>query len=201
MRIVVVCTDAGVPVPGDTSASQAVADLVRGFREADHPTFLLGVTGAALPALDGPVMLIANPGDVDPDEREARDRGLSERAVTRSHDVVTRFQPDVVYERLSPFGDAGRRLALRTGATYVVEVERLLSRESASRRGLPISAIEHERELLASADTIVTTDPVLEIELEMLAPTADIRVVPRTPTDSSVWSRDLAGELFPVRVG
>jgi glycosyltransferase involved in cell wall biosynthesis len=157
-RILVLCTDQGVRVPGDKGASLHLRSITRAFTELGHDVLLMGVEGHGAPDVGCPTWLLPHPGRATGVRRERNKLALTARFAAEGLAVAQDFAPDVVYERLALFGDAGLALAAATGARHVVEVNAMLSREEAQWRGLHhvAEAEELERRVLQTADHVVT---------------------------------------------
>jgi glycosyltransferase involved in cell wall biosynthesis/aminoglycoside phosphotransferase (APT) family kinase protein len=185
MRVVVLCTDQGVRVPGAKGASLHLRSVATSYARLGHETLLLGVAGHGTPptAPGLRTVLLPHPGRAEGVLREFNKLALVERFVTDALAVVEDFAPDLVHERLSLFGTAGARLAGAVGARHVVEVNTLLAREEAQWRGLAHVALAEQRELqtLRAADHVVTVSAELTRAVrDLLAddPGASVATVP-----------------------
>lgn len=157
MRIAVLCTDQGVRVPGGKGASLHLLAVTRAFARLGHEVLLLGVAGHGAPPAGVQTWLLPHPGRAEGVVRERNKLALTERFVVEAAPVLRRFEPDLLYERLSLFGTAGLRLAAATGARHVVEVNALLAEEEATWRGLTLvqEARRREHAVLTGADHVV----------------------------------------------
>ncbi len=157
VKIAVLCTDQGVRVPGEKGASLHLLSITQAFIREGHDVLLVGVRGHDDPPPDVATFLLPHPGRSEGIERERTKIALVERFVRDAGPVLDRFAPDVLYERLALFGTAGVRLAARTGAFHVVEVNALMAQEEAKWRGLELTAvaIEREKQVLDAAHAII----------------------------------------------
>lgn len=153
MRIAVVCTDLGVRVPGTKGASLHLASITTAFARAGHTVLLVGVAGHGDPPGGVEHLLLPHPGRSTGLRRELRKLVFIERLARVARPVLTRFAPDIVYERLSLFGTAGARLAAGAGALHAIEVNALLAEEEAHwRGGLRLARLARHREAAVLAD-------------------------------------------------
>jgi glycosyltransferase involved in cell wall biosynthesis len=181
MRVVVLCTDQGVRVPGEKGASLHLAAVARALADLGHEVLLVGVAGHGAPPAGLRTLLLPHPGRAQGLVREGRKLALVERFVEDAGPVVRDFAPDVIYERLALFGTAGLRIARSCGAVHVVEVNALLAEEESRWRGLVQTRLAAERELetLRAADHVVTVSAEWEQRVrELLGPDASVVTVP-----------------------
>ncbi|GAA2738759.1 glycosyltransferase family 4 protein [Pedococcus aerophilus] len=157
MRILVLCTDQGVRVPGTKGAALHLGAVTRAFAQLGHEVLLMGVAGHDAPDVDCRTWLLSHPGRAEGRQQELNKLALTAQFATRGLDVAVSFAPDVVYERLSLFGTAGLALADATGAEHVLEVNAILSREQSRWRGLHHveEAVRREELTLCGADQVV----------------------------------------------
>lgn len=146
MRIAVVCSDLGVRIPGTKGASIHLDAITRAFAELGHQVLLVGVAGHGSPPPGIETFLLPHPGRTTGLRREIRKLVFTRRLRRAARAAVDAFGPDVVYERLSLFGTAGRRLAADTGARHVLEINALLSEEETAYRSLRLQRIARRRE-------------------------------------------------------
>ncbi|MGG5258219.1 glycosyltransferase [Phycicoccus avicenniae] len=182
MKVVVLCTDQGVRVPGTKGASLHLRAVAEAYAELGHEVLLLGVAGHGAPP-SGPRLrthLLPHPGRAEGVLRERNKLALVERFATEGAAVLADFAPDVVHERLALFGTAGLRLARAAGARHVVEVNALLAHEEARWRGLAHVAVarEREREVLRGADHLVPVSDELSASVRgLVGPAASVETV------------------------
>jgi len=185
MRITVLCTDLGIRIPGDKGASMHLSSITGAFAAVGHDVQLVAVAGHDSPAASfveplADVHLLPHPGRAEGLQRERNKLEFVERVVTEMGPLVAAFEPDVVYERLSLFGDAGRRLvAGMHGVRHLVEVNALLAEEDAQWRGLHLAdaAGSIERQVLTEADLAVAVSEQVRQKVLAAAPTARCAVV------------------------
>lgn len=165
-RILVLCTDLGVRVPGPKGASLHLQAVTRGFAALGHDVLLVAVAGHGNPELSVPSggvgstgagriipLLLPHPGRAEGLERERRKLAFVEALDRRVGATVRAFGPDLLYERFSLFGNAGVALAGALGVPHVVEVNALLAEEEQRWRSLVSTglAAEVERQVLTAA--------------------------------------------------
>lgn len=157
MRILVLCTDQGVRVPGEKGAALHLRAVAEAYARLGHEVLLMGVAGHGEPDLPCRTWLLPHPGRAEGLERERRKLALTERFAAEGVTAASDFAPHVIHERLSLFGTAGLRLAAHTGARHVVEVNALLSQEETQWRGLVLGEVAEAREraVLAGCDRVV----------------------------------------------
>lgn len=185
MRITVLCTDLGIRLPGEKGASMHLASITSAFAAEGHEVQLVAVAGhddldPSLAASLADVRLLPHPGKAEGLQREQNKLAFVEHVVTHLGPAVREFAPELVYERLSLFGDAGRRLvATMPGTRHVVEVNALLAEEDAQWRGLQLGelATSIEREVLAAADLAVAVSEQVAHKVAAAAPAARCVVV------------------------
>lgn len=191
MRVVVLCTDLGIRIPGSKGASLHLQSIVCALARAGHSILLIAVAGSARgggaqPDVDAGwpdnvvLRLYPHPGRAEGAERERRKLAYTEHVARDAEQSVREFQPDVIYERLSLFGDAGTRLARVCQTRHVVEVNALLAEEETTWRGLHHSelAVERERLVLASADLRVAVSEPTAAAVRRIAPDGPTEVLP-----------------------
>ena len=172
MRIAVLCTDLGIRIPGDKGASLHLAAISTAFAMAGHDVLLVGVGGHGAPPEGIEHLLLPHPGRSSGLRRELRKLRFVARVPSATLAKLEEFGPDVLYERLSLFGTAGRRLAELTGARHVVEINALLAREEQQWRGLRLGAIARRREraVLQHAMLRVAVSAEVAAQVDEVAP-------------------------------
>ena len=172
MRIIVVCSDLGVRVPGEKGASIHLSAITNAFHDLGHEVLLIGVAGHGEPGIRADTLLFAHPGRSVGLEREQRKLAFTARLASEAAAVVKSFAPEVIYERLSLFGTAGSQLADLCGATHVVEVNALVAEEEATWRGLHLRQIaaECEHKALSHAALRVAVSAEVAHDVERVAP-------------------------------
>ena len=185
MRITVLCTDLGIRLPGEKGASMHLASITSAFAAEGHDVQLVAVAGhetldPSFAAALADVRLLPHPGRAEGLQREHNKLAFVEHVVAHVGPAVREFAPELVYERLSLFGDAGRQLvATMPGTRHVVEVNALLAEEDAQWRGLQLGdlATSIERQVLAAADLAVAVSEQVAHKVNAAAPTAHCVVV------------------------
>lgn len=180
MKIAVLCTDQGVRIPGTKGASLHLLAITRAFAQLGHEVLLVGVEGRGPAPINLRCLRFAHPGRAEGVERENNKLQLVERIVADATTTLTEFGPDVIYERLSLFGTAGRRLAERVSALHVIEINALLAEEEVRWRGLHYieEAVRREAEVLDAADVRVCVSAEIAARVDDLAPGPRTVVVP-----------------------
>lgn len=190
MRIAVLCTDQGVRIPGGKGASLHLLAISRAFARLGHEVLLIGVAGQGEPPPELRCIRLAHPGRSEGVERERRKLRLVERVVAEAAEPLCAFAPHVLYERLSLFGTAGARLAAKTGALHVVEVNALLAEEEARWRELHHvdEAVHREASVLRSAQLRVCVSAELAARVARIAGDEATIVVPNG-VDADLFAR------------
>jgi len=180
MKIAVVCSDQGVRLPGTKGASLHLIAISRAFARLGHEVMVVGVEGHGPLPGDLNCLRFPHPGYAKGLEREKRKLQLVERIAAEAAEPLARFAADVLYERLSLFGTAGRRLATGAHAMHVLEVNALLAEEESRWRGL--SHVEEakgrEGAVLRGAGLRVCVSCEMAESVERLAPGPPTIVVP-----------------------
>ncbi|QKE84486.1 glycosyltransferase [Arthrobacter sp. NEB 688] len=205
MRVLVLCTDQGVRVPGAKGAALHLRAVAEAYAGLGHDVLLLGVAGHGAPPAHPRLRthLLPHPGQAEGVLRERNKLALVERFVTEGEAVARHFAPDVVHERLALFGTAGLRLARATGARHVVEVNALLALEEARWRGLGHVAVAREREhaVLAGADLVAPVSEELAAQVRtVVGPHAPVVTVPNG-VDPRPFDRPLDRSAVRARLG
>jgi glycosyltransferase involved in cell wall biosynthesis len=185
MRISVLCTDLGVRVPGEKGASMHLMSITSAFAAVGHQVQLIGVAGHESPpaSFSSPltdIHLLPHPGRSHGLQRELNKLSFVEHVIEHCSVALQRFDPHVVYERLSLFGSAGRRLVDNLPkAQHVLEVNALLAEEDAAWRGLHLAdlATTLERRVLHDADIAVAVSAEVAHKIKTVAPRARCIVV------------------------
>lgn len=178
MRILYLCSDPGVPVHGEKGASVHVSELCRALTGLGHEVIVVAARagarsdGACVAVQEAPLGLSADLvcRTVRLDSaggplaaREIRAKLAGAAVLRRARELCRTFAPDVIYERYSLFGSAGRLLAQELRVPLVLEVNAPLTQEQAEHRGLAFrsAAARAERRTLAAADRIIAVSPPL----------------------------------------
>lgn len=179
MRIAVLCSDLGIRVPGDKGASIHLTAISRAFAATGHDVMLVGVAGHGAPPAGMDTLLLPHPGRTSGLRRELRKLRFNRELPDRVIRELRAFGPDVLYERLSLFGEAGRRLARDLGVPHVIEINALLAREESDWRGLRMRHVARRREaaVLANAQLRIAVSAEVAAEVAEVAPGPPLRVV------------------------
>lgn len=178
MRILYLCSDPGVPVYGTKGASVHVRELCRALIELGHEVLLIAAKAGPCTDAAGFAVEEAPLGpsaellceSVRRDHaggpvaaREVRAKLAGAAVLRRARDLCRTFAPDVIYERYSLFGTAGRLLSEELRLPLVLEVNAPLTEEQAEHRGLAFrgAAERAERAILGAADRIIAVSPPL----------------------------------------
>ncbi len=190
MRIAVVCSDTGIRIPDTKGASLHLQAIATALARIGHDVMLVGVAGHGGPPSGMDALLIRHPGWSKGIRRELRKLSTVERLVREARRPLTRFAPNIVYERLSLFGTAGQRLAAATGAGHVLEVNALLAEEEAQWRGLKLARLARrkERAVLLAADLRVAVSDEVAAALDDVVPGRSTLVVPNG-VDGDLFAR------------
>lgn len=180
MRIAVICSDLGIRVPGTKGASLHLQAISRALAAIGNEVLLVAVAGHGAPPPQVTSLLLPHPGRTTGLRREARKLRFSAALPRRAGGAIADFAPELVYERLSLFGTAGRRVALAHGVPHVVEVNALLAREESQWRGLRLGALarRREHEVLAGATLRVAVSEEVAGAVREVAPGPPTLVVP-----------------------
>ncbi|MFM1770293.1 MAG: hypothetical protein RJA22_2822 [Verrucomicrobiota bacterium] len=185
MKILYLCSDAGIPILGRKGAAVHVREMVGAFTRAGHevlvaapvlnkspwesPASLAGsllpprtgnsLTGAAAAVKEFLALLGVDsplPGEL--------------RRILQVHELAADLRkrlegdrPDFIYERAAIFGTAGLALARAWQVPLLVELNAPLAGEQAAYRGSSLGplATEAERTLLSGADAVLTVSETL----------------------------------------
>ncbi len=189
LRICYLCADLGIPIGGSKGASAHVRGLARAFGELGHRVTLLS------PRADGPepvgVPTLPIRATSLPDALEAHVPAKLCRALGHVWNNVAveqslashlpRLQPDLLYERYSPFSAAGGAVTRALGIPHVLEVNAPLAWEGKEYRqqALQEAADALEEAAFAQASLIVAvSDELARSLVERGVPEEKVTVVP-----------------------
>ena len=189
MRICYLCADAGIPVNGHKGASAHLRGLVGAFRESGHEVLVVsptieeslptGVAGRRIPS---PQIVESLHHGKNPRAVRALRHIWNNVAVEQSlNQVIIDFQPNLIYERYSPFGAAGGIVAQAHAIPHMLEVNAPLAWEGKEYRqqALQEAAEVLEEVAFASASSILAVSEELRQELIVLGVSADkVRTIP-----------------------
>jgi glycosyltransferase involved in cell wall biosynthesis len=162
VKICYLCADSGIPVGGRKGASAHVRGLVRALASLGNDVRVLaaraeGEADVGAPVSSIPPLGLVNELPPSPSPRLRRALGhlfanaATERALA---ELLAEWQPDVVYERYSPFGVAGAVVARRCGVPHVLEVNSPLAWEGKEYRGQALTDAAEWLEEVAFASTL-----------------------------------------------
>lgn len=203
MKICYLCADPGISLEKCNGSAAHVRNIVRSFCDLGHDVVLIMSSTGGTKDLGVPVHGVPVPGIssslleevVGSDDKLGGAGGKGGRPIFRAlrhlwNNVATeqalvkvlhRYQPDLIYERYSPFSVAGGLLARREGIPHILEVNAPLAREGAQYRNqaLPEVAEMLERTAFGIASCIVAVSRELGDELVAKGvPGSKIVVVP-----------------------
>lgn len=143
MRVCYLCADRGIALDAHKGAAAHVRGFARALGGLGHEVCVLTpVPGEAPPAdlrtvqIATPALLPSIAGAVKPRMARALAHLLTNHAVDAAlEEVVADFNPDLIYERYSPFSAAGALFARRAGIAHVLEVNAPLAWEGKQYRG------------------------------------------------------------------
>jgi glycosyltransferase involved in cell wall biosynthesis len=218
MRILYLCADRGIPLGGQKGASAHVRGLVGALTSFGHEVLVVASStdgeedvGAPVVAVPPPETAVALPDSTD--VRMARALGHLWNNVSVENtlkDVLTSFEPDLLYERYSPFGVAGGLLAKRLGLFHILEVNAPLAWEGKRYRGMALAdaaeSLEHAAFEAASL-IVCVSEGLRETLIAGGAPAAKIATVPngvevdRFCVKGDTYENGLAGKIVVGFVG
>ena len=185
MKILYLCSDAGIPILGRKGASVHVRELVGAFSRAGHEvvvaTPLLNKSPWEKPAsIDGNVLHIragsATQSAVGAVKEFAAQLGADSalpgelRRILYVQELASELRrrfdadpPDFIYERAAIFGTAGVALARAWNVPLLVELNAPLAAEQSAYRGSGLAGLttEAERLLLSEADAVLAVSASL----------------------------------------
>ena len=179
MKILVLCSDTEVRVGAGTGAALHLRAITSAFAALGHQTEVVGVGAAPdqpLEPWDVPQHLVPYPERTDAPLCEARQREVVERVAEAGIEAAARLRPQLVYERLSPFGTAGLRVAATSGVRHVVEVNALPMRRAAGWQGG--AEPTPGEDALAGADLRVAVSEQVAAEVRLRCGDSPLVVVP-----------------------
>lgn len=194
MRVLYACADPGIPYWGTKGASIHIRSFTAALAESGHDvTVLMARLGRAPQSSSANVRLIEVPceheGFFQTDTHESADTLalLSEArqfAQNRSmqdiiNDIVAHDAVDVICERYSLFGIAGREGARWHRIPFVLEVNAPLVVEQREHRRLILAplAAQIERFLFSTAECVVAVSDPLAGYVKSIAPDANVRTI------------------------
>ena len=203
MKICYLCADLGISLGGHNGASTHIRSLIQTWTHLGHEVLVLTPAANAQVEMGTEVASIPRPEIFDILLAQAQEEvEISSGRAQWNHlrlvralghlwnnvalenalqNVLTRFRPDFIYERYSPFCIAGVLMAKRLGIPHILNVNAPLAWEGTKYRqqALPEVAEALERRAVTSASLIVTT--CQELKEDMLAlgvPPSKVAVAP-----------------------
>jgi len=175
MKICYLCSDPEISLSGQTGPGAQIRCFVGALRKLDHEVALLGAAVAGYAPQDVAVFGIPQTTLFDdltvayhmPALRAVRhvcNNTMTEQSLRQ---ILTFFQPDLIYERHSPFSFVGGVVAEQAGVPHMLEVNGPLCEQLAlegrpalrdAREALELAAFEHTNLILA-------TDPAIQVKL------------------------------------
>jgi glycosyltransferase involved in cell wall biosynthesis len=172
MKICYLCPDRGIPLGGTKGASAHVRDLVRAFRDLGHEVLVLAASTEGPEEVEFPVVPLpvpANARNISQGVEAPLARALGHLWMNGSLETtliatLSRFAPDLVYERYSPFGFAGGLAATRLGFRHVLEVNAPLAWEGSRYRKQALGEVAHllERTAFETTSLLITVSRELK---------------------------------------
>lgn len=225
MKILYLCSDAGIPVLGRKGASVHVRQMIASFARAGHRVVLAAPSLTKSP-WDEPAEVAAEVVHcrLSPSAQEsvnavkgyagelggAASLASELRRILSSQELAAnllpRFKgdaPDFIYERAALFGTAGVALARALRVPLLVELNAPLVEEQSLYRGAGLGALalEAEKFTLAQADAVFTVSaPLREHVLALGAEPDRVQVLPNgvDPEEFRPGPRD---EILRARLG
>ena len=185
MKILYLCSDAGIPVLGTKGASIHVRSLVSAFAAAGHSVALaapllvsspveepasvdaqlnhIPPSGGVIAAMDAVKRYGDRLGVTTTVSNELRRILYNEEIAREALRRAEYLRPDFVYERATVYGTAGVTIARQLGIPLIVELNAPLSLEQSTYRGgnFPAFAREAERYTLSNADVVLAVSAPL----------------------------------------
>jgi len=164
MRILQLCCDPGIAYGGVKGASVHLGELSRAFTEEGAEVLVVAARNQCARPPAGVSVEVLSPAPA-PAGRAAHDRRRTERLV----EIIERWKPDLVYERLSLYSAAGVVAAGATAVPHLLEVNAPLPREAARYRTLddPALALSLERLVLCGTDVVLAVSaPIARYALQ-----------------------------------
>lgn len=203
MRICYVCADPGILIDGPKGAAAHVRGLIHAYRQLGHDVVV--VAHAEDPdSLEFPVVPIGTPEittallekGAEPLSRALRHVWNNVQVEQALRRVLDDFQPDLVYERYSPFGVAAGLMAERDGVQHVLEVNAPLAWEGKEYRQQALSDVAQALEQTAFASASLIAAVSQELKALLVAqgvPDEKLLVVPNG-VDLEMFNPEAAAE-------
>lgn len=161
-RIAYLLPDPGIRVGGVKGASVHVQEVCRALRATGCEVLLIAARAVGDPPPGVKVELLEpDTYPRGPESEPARIRG-TEAFFRRAEPLLRKFQPDLIYERLSLFAGGGGALAARLGVPRLLEVNAPIAAEHARHFGLALRSMAEtlENAALAGASVVAVSPPL-----------------------------------------
>jgi glycosyltransferase involved in cell wall biosynthesis len=203
VKICYLCTDRGISLAKQNGSAAHIRNMVRAFCDLGHDVELvmsetegtqeLGIPAHAIPlgelskhlgsgvarsARGSLKAALKSYKRVNPALKHVWTNVHAEQVLT---DVLRRFEPDLVYERYSPFGIAGGVMAAQASVPHILEVNAPLAWQGTKYRDQALKEAAEYLELIAYSTTGVIRAISEELREELISagvPPSKIAVVP-----------------------
>ncbi len=175
MRILQLCCDSGIAYGGAKGASVHLGELSRAFTQEGAEVLVAVARNECRVPPPGITVQVIPPAGNGRGGKAAQDRARADWLI----EVIGRWEPDLVYERLSLHCSAGVAAAAATGVPHLLEVNAPLSQEAARYRGLDEPELAKALETLTLSGTdllLAVSRPIARYARERGA--REVRVCP-----------------------
>lgn len=193
-QILYLCADRGIAFGGTKGASIHIREFVETLREAGYEVIVAASKEAQDSSYkpDYPVHILPDPIDLPSNvitQEDVKDKqSLKEMRNYNRNKIIEKYLSqiyreskfDLIYERYSLFGTAGRLYSHAYDIPYVLEVNAPLVHEASKYRKLSLVKLAKsiEKFLFANADHIISVSRDLSNYIKSVAPEATISVIP-----------------------
>ena len=161
MKICYLCSDLGIALDGTKGASAHIRGFVRALKRLGHEVVVVTSSANSDAGLGVPVIVIPRPDFLSGLPMESYPRMVRALCHTSNNvmtetavkNVIENFQPDLIYERYSPFAVAGSIIAGRKEIPHILEVNALLATEGRIYRKQALGHVIEVLELVAFEHT------------------------------------------------
>jgi len=189
MKICYLSSDLGIALDGSKGASAHIRGFVRALKQLGHEVVLVTSSADGDAGLGMPVRVIPRPDFLSGLPMESHRRMVRALSHTSNNvmaeavvkEVLDEFQPDLIYERYSPFAVAGGIVAGQKKAPHILEVNALLSSEGKTYRKQALGEVIEVLELVAFEHTssiVAVSDQLRESLVALGVSPQKITVVP-----------------------
>jgi glycosyltransferase involved in cell wall biosynthesis len=189
MKILYLCPDLGIHLEGHKGASAHVRDLVKAFTNLGHEVEVIALSNGVNNGLNSKITPLTvsilyerlSSDDPSPILRALRHIWNNVTVEKLLDGVLNDFNPDILYERYSPFGVTGVVMANKTGIPHVLEVNAPLAWEGKQFRKQALADVAEELEqiILKMTSLIITVSKTMrDILIDYGVPGSRIAVVP-----------------------